>query len=204
MRERIRYEIVPCRVGEPYTGCGTVIARHHQAHFKGREHEFKERSDCLAFLKSCSVCGQRCITDVALDVTKDAVLPGKHKEHKWVRTNDFNDDSWNLGLTRWFSGKESACQCRTHRTRGSDPWVGKILWRRNWKPTPVFLPGKSHEQRNLVGYSRWGHKEPDMTEHVRMEPQVEENKNDMIRDERQRRWQAWYNLTLDGTEGVER
>ena len=36
-----------------------------------------------------------------------------------------------------------------------DPWVGKIPWRRKWHPTPVFLPGKSHGQRNLVGYSPW-------------------------------------------------
>ena len=43
------------------------------------------------------------------------------------------------------------------------PWVGKILWRRKWKPTPVCLPGESHGQRSLVGYSPWGHKELDMT-----------------------------------------
>ena len=36
-------------------------------------------------------------------------------------------------------------------------WVGKIPWRREWLPTPVFLPGKSHAQRSLVGYSAWGH-----------------------------------------------
>ena len=33
------------------------------------------------------------------------------------------------------------------------PWVRKIPWSRKWKPTPVFLPGKSHGQRDLVGYS---------------------------------------------------
>ena len=42
---------------------------------------------------------------------------------------------------------------------GFDPWVGKIPWRRDWLPTPVFLPGESHQQRRLVGYSPWGHKE---------------------------------------------
>ena len=46
----------------------------------------------------------------------------------------------------------------------SDPWGGKILWRREWLPTPVFLPGEFHGQRSLVGYSPWGHKESDMTE----------------------------------------
>ena len=53
------------------------------------------------------------------------------------------------------SGKESASQCRRHRF---DPCVRKIPWRRKWLPTPVFLPGKSHGQRSLVGYSPWAHK----------------------------------------------
>ena len=39
-----------------------------------------------------------------------------------------------------------------------------ILWRRQWHPTPVVLPGKSHGWRSLVGYSPWGHKESDTTE----------------------------------------
>ena len=37
-----------------------------------------------------------------------------------------------------------------------------LPWRRKWQPTPVFLPGKSHGQRSLVGYSLWGDKESDM------------------------------------------
>ena len=48
---------------------------------------------------------------------------------------------------------------------GLDLWFGKIPWRRAWQPTPVLLPGKSHGQRSLVGYSPWGRKEWDMTEH---------------------------------------
>ena len=47
-----------------------------------------------------------------------------------------------------------------------DPWVGKILWSRKWQPTPVFLPGKFHGQKSLVGYSPWGCKELDITEHT--------------------------------------
>ena len=54
------------------------------------------------------------------------------------------------------AGKESACNVET--------WVGKIPWRRPWQPTPVFLPGESHGQMSLVGFSPWGHKELDMTE----------------------------------------
>ena len=45
-----------------------------------------------------------------------------------------------------------------------DPWVGKIPWRRNWLPTPVFSPGEFHGHRSLKGYSPWGHKQSDMTE----------------------------------------
>ena len=40
------------------------------------------------------------------------------------------------------SGKESACQCRRHKRRRFDPWVRKILCRKKWQPTPVFLSGK--------------------------------------------------------------
>ena len=54
-----------------------------------------------------------------------------------------------LGL----SGKESICQCRRLRF---DPWVRKILSRRKWQPTPVFLPGKFDGQRSLADYSPWG------------------------------------------------
>ena len=68
-----------------------------------------------------------------------------------------------LGLPRWLRGKESTCQCKRHRRLGSDPWVGKIPWKRKWQPSPMFLPGESHGQRNLLGYSPWGHKESDMT-----------------------------------------
>ena len=39
-----------------------------------------------------------------------------------------------------------------------------VCWRRTWQPTPVFLPGESHGQRSLVGYSPWGSKDSDMTE----------------------------------------
>ena len=45
-----------------------------------------------------------------------------------------------------------------------DPWVGKIPWRREWQPTPVFLSREFHGQRSLAGYSPWGRKELDMTE----------------------------------------
>ena len=67
-------------------------------------------------------------------------------------------------LPKWLSGKEFTCQCRRCRKCGFDPCVGKIPWKRTWQPTPVCVPGKSHRQRSLEGYSPWGCKEPDTTE----------------------------------------
>ena len=52
-------------------------------------------------------------------------------------------------------------RCKRHRF---DPWVGKISWRREQQHTPVYLPGESHGQRSLAGYSPWGHTELNMTE----------------------------------------
>ena len=43
-----------------------------------------------------------------------------------------------------------------HRRWWFYPWVRKTPWRRKWQPTPVFLPGKSHGQRSLAGFSPWG------------------------------------------------
>ena len=60
-----------------------------------------------------------------------------------------------------------AQQWRIHlqcRRQEFEPWVWKIPWSRKWQPTPVFLPGESHGQRSLAGYSPWGHKESDTTE----------------------------------------
>ena len=69
-------------------------------------------------------------------------------------------------LPGWLSGKESTCQCRRCGRGGVNPCVGKIPWRRKRLPTPVFLHGESHGQRSPVGYSPWGRKEWDMTEHA--------------------------------------
>ena len=57
------------------------------------------------------------------------------------------------------SGKESTCQCRRYKRHRFNPWVRKIPLSRKWQPVPVFLTEKSHGQKNLAGYSPWGHKE---------------------------------------------
>ena len=58
------------------------------------------------------------------------------------------------------------CQSRSGRGCGFYPWVGKIPWRRKWQPAPVLLPGKSHGQRSLAGYSPWGRQESGTTERL--------------------------------------
>ena len=74
-----------------------------------------------------------------------------------------------LGFPGDASRKEPAYQRRRHRF---NPWAWKIPWRRAWQATPVFLPGESHGQRSLVGYSPWGCKESDMTEQLNSDIKV--------------------------------
>ena len=60
------------------------------------------------------------------------------------------------GRPLWLSWKRILLQCGRP---GCDPWVGKIPWRREGLPTPVFWPGEFHGLHSL-----WGHKEADTTE----------------------------------------
>ena len=71
-----------------------------------------------------------------------------------------------IGLPWWLKWQRIRLQCKRPRF---DPWVRKIPWRREWLPTPVILPGESHGQRSLGGYSPWGHKESDVTERLNTE-----------------------------------
>ena len=59
-----------------------------------------------------------------------------------------------------------------------DPWIRKIPWKREWLPTLMFLPGESHELRNLAGYNPQGRRESDMTEQLtlsRLETELRQN-----------------------------
>ena len=65
-----------------------------------------------------------------------------------------------LHLWHWQAKMELVNKQLTFQSRkctwcGFGPWIGKIPWEREWQPTPMFLPGKSHGQRSLVGYSPW-------------------------------------------------
>ena len=84
-----------------------------------------------------------------------AAAPHPHNSHLCLANSKY---------TAGTSGKKPTYQCRRCKRYRFYHWVGKIPWRRAWQPTPVFLPGKSHRQRSLVGYAPWGHKDSDTTE----------------------------------------
>ena len=92
--------------------------------------------------------------------------------HDWMTSLSFFFLMFTLGCPGGTSGKEFACQYRRCKRLGFDPWVGKIPWVgkvpwiRKWQPIPVFLRGKSHGQRKLVGYSKCGLKELDTTDYI--------------------------------------
>ena len=65
-------------------------------------------------------------------------------------------------------GKNPPAKAGDIRDVGLISGSGRSPWRRAWQPTQVFLPGESHGQRRLVGYSPWGAKESDMTEQLRI------------------------------------
>ena len=98
--------------------------------------------------------------------------PSIYLREKWVWINGshwFNTWLWctlrcilNNLLTGHILKQERICLLCSRP--GFGLWVGKILWRREWQPPPVFLPGEFHGQRSLVGYSPWGCQESDMTE----------------------------------------
>ena len=114
--------------------------------------------------------------------------------HRWCHINHLNVLKTNKQIARllihwilttykpalWLRGKKSACQCRSWKRCGFDPWVGKIPWNRKWQPAPVFLPGKSHGQRSLVGYSPCGCKELDTTEHTHTSPKPASRKPGLL------------------------
>ena len=86
---------------------------------------------------------------------------GVTQSRTWLKWLSSSSSSITLGH---LSGKEPACQCRRPKRCGFNSWVRKIACRRAWQPTPEFLPGLSHGQRSLAGYSPWGRKVPVTTE----------------------------------------
>ena len=88
---------------------------------------------------------------------------GLEETQAGIKTAGRNSNNLRYGLPWWLRWLSVCLQCGRP---GFDPWVGKIPWRRKWQSTPGLLPGKSHGQRSLVGYSPWGRKELDTTERL--------------------------------------
>ena len=93
--------------------------------------------------------------------------------NSWTESLDYLSLSLSLSLFQYW-GFPGGAVVKTPTANVGDtkywfnPWVGKIPWRRKWQATPVFLPGKSHGQRSLVGCSPGGHKELNKTEQLSM------------------------------------
>ena len=91
-----------------------------------------------------------------------ATVHGVTKSWTWL--SNFTSSDWTTtALSKWLPRQHQwqrlACQCRRHKRCEFTPWIGKSPWRRAWQPTPVSLPGESHGQRSLAGYSPQGHKD---------------------------------------------
>ena len=107
-------------------------------------------------------CASFCCVVLLCSVVADSLWPHMTVAHQAPLSMGFSRQ----GILEWVAISSSR---RTSQTRqriclqcrrpGFDPWIGKIPWRKEWQPTPVFSPGEFNGQRSLVGYSLWGHKE---------------------------------------------
>ena len=133
----------------------------------------KKEYICSWAFKSVLELGQDRLTWAPLVTWMVENLPAM--KETWVRTLGQEDPleegmathSSILGLPCGSAGKESACKCGRP---GFDPWVGKIPWRREQLPTPIFWPGEFHGL-----YSPCGHKELDITEQLSLSVKIREN-----------------------------
>ena len=85
--------------------------------------------------------------------------------HKFSKLQEVGDGQGGLGCLASLVA-QTVKRLPAMQDPGFDSWVGKIPWRRIWQSTPALLPGKSHGQRSLIGYSPWGRKESDTTEQL--------------------------------------
>ena len=137
--------------------------------------------NCLS-CKNCLACAAKDFIFISLPrsrspLTPNSLLPRPQSQFSLLSSTrqlfliemEKAQTKRDLELPRWFSGKESASQCRSHRRHWLNPGVRRVPWRREWQPTLVFLPGECHRQRSLACYDSWGCKESnttDSTEHA--------------------------------------
>ena len=140
------------------------ISFDHQLFYKWENWASDRLSNSVLYKKQSGDLSLCLLTDTTLCSHSVVVSDNQVKRERTPK----RVDRINVGLPRWLNGKESACQCRKPKKQGSSPWVGKVPWSEKWQPTPVFLPGKFHGQRSLVGLQSMGYKELDMTEWLSM------------------------------------
>ena len=93
---------------------------------------------------------------------------------KWITNKDLLYSTWNSAQPGWEGGlgRMDTCICMAESLScSSETTTGLLIGyspiqnrRRQWHPTPVLLPGKSHGWRSLVDWGPWGHEESDTTE----------------------------------------
>ena len=127
---------------------------------------FRTLPSCLpSFLPSLSFFSLGNVLFKNCPVIKDKESLWKHSRLKKTKWTSPGGQCW--FSTVWASQvAQRVKHLPAMQETGFNLWVGKIPWRRAWQPTPVFLPGESHGQRSLCGYSPWGHKESDKTENT--------------------------------------
>ena len=117
-----------------------------------------------AFFPKCFIYWTHSMWDLS-SPTRDQTY-SLHQELRILTTGPSGKSRYSIyivfGLPGGSDSKESACNAG-HVS--SIPGLGRFPWRREWLPTPVCWPGEFHGQRSLVGYSPWGHKESETTEH---------------------------------------
>ena len=141
----------------------------------------RRQSNCLSWSLSCSqgewhlpcYCSQLCGRSPLLLAFQTHLNQNKHGGCHLFLLKDhglpmgLREDTFWKGLGMGFpggsDGKKICLQCRRPKFY---PWAKKIPWRREWLPTPVFLPENFHWQRSLAGCSPWGRKESDTTEQL--------------------------------------
>ena len=87
-------------------------------------------------------------------------------KRRWAGGESITSDQWHqsIGHVMAFQGASRQTSCLPMQE------TQEITWKRKWQPTPVFLPGKFHGERSLVGYSPRGYKESDTTEQWTLTP----------------------------------
>ena len=114
--------------------------------------------------RNCAIL--KCEKELSILKEQGEGKTGKVRTRSWwsyLKNLLFNVHTIRIGLPWWLKWQSVCLQCGRP---GVNPWVRKILWRKQWQPIPVLFLGKSHGRRSLVGYSPRGHKKSDTTERL--------------------------------------